>query len=173
VGIPDEHDPDQLNKFRDDFERETDEWIEGEPIVRELAAKVDRAGQDTDSVAPALKSLVEPYRAFKGEDLRFVRLTWIDDMKAKFENIIEPYMQYASQPDRVQKFSSLAGPLGAYLQDQRQRYETKLKEADERKVLAPVLARLLPTLGAVPVVSRYGHEIIASLPSIFTMIQHK
>ena len=164
VGIPDEHDLDQLNELRDDFVRETSEWIESEPIVRELATKIDRPGQAGDSVPTQLKPLVEPYRAVKGEDLRFVRLAWTDDMKAKFEEIIEQYKQYASQPDRVQKYITLAEPLGAYLRDQRQRYETKLKEADERKVLAPVLARLVPTLGAVPVVWQYGHKMIAFLP---------
>lgn len=163
VGIPDIHDVDQLKKLRDDFEQESDDWIEDEPIIKELAIKVEHPSS-AEPLAEALEPLVAPYHTLKTEDLRFVRLTWIDAMKSKFTEMITQYEQYSGEADRLPKHIAFAGPLVQYFRDQREGLEKKLKEAEERKVIAPVIARLVPTLGAVPVVWQYGQKIVKILP---------
>jgi hypothetical protein len=163
IGIPGEDDLNQLRQLRDGFVVNTNDWIETEPIIKEVAMKIDRPGA-VEELDPSLQPLVEPYRAFKDQDLRFVKLSWTDGMKLKFEEMIDEYNRYAAQPNRVRMFIRLGQAFGEYFRDQRQRYESKLKEAEERKIITPVLARLVPVLGAVPVVVQYGERLITILP---------
>ncbi len=163
VGIPSNDDLDQLRQLRDEFVRNTEDWIESEPIIKEVAMKIDRSGS-VGELDPSLEALVEPYRAFKDQDLRFVKLSWTDGMKLKLGEMIDEYNRVAPQQTRVRMFIRLGQAFGEHFRDQRQRYERKLKEAEERKVVTPVLARLVPVLGAVPVVVQYGQRLITILP---------
>ena len=165
VGIPGEDDLDQLKQLRDEFVHATADWIEGEPIVKELAIKVDHP-MVAEPLNPNLEALVEPYRAFKNQDLRFVRLNWSDGMKLKFDEMIDEYDRFAAQPARVRMFFRLGQAYATHFRDERGRYESKLKEAEERKIIAPVLARLIPVLGSIPVVVQYGKVVTGVLLSL-------
>ncbi len=160
IGIPDEHDVEQLVTLRTQLEQDSHDWIQSEPIVREVAAKVEEGSV----LADPFTELAEPYRTFRDQDLRFVRYRWNQTLKTKLDEIIAQYQQYATRADKVEMFILLNRPLFEYFRDQRQGFESKLRNSEERKILAPVLARLVAVIGVVPAVVQYGQKLIGILP---------
>jgi len=163
VGIPGQHDHEQLIQLRDEFREENEAWIENEPMVRDLALKVEQAGA-TGTLSPNIQKLAEAYRAFKDQDLRYVRLAWAENLKDKFNEMIEEYGRFVGQPTQTEMFIKLGSAYERFFRDEHQEYSQRMKETESRKVIAPVLARLVGVLGAIPVVLQYGQKLIGILP---------
>ena len=159
VGIPGAHDRDQLVQLRDEFHRETETWIETEPMVRDLALKVEHG-----SLNPNIENLADAYVAFKDQDLRYVRLNWTENLKNKLDEMIEEYGRFVAQPSQDKMFIKLGEAYQRFFRDEQQEYAQKLKDAESRKIIVPVLARLVGVLGAIPVVLQYGQKLIGVLP---------
>ena len=100
VGIPSHRDPDQLAHLRDEFNRETDTWIENERMVKDLALKVERAPAK-DQLSKPLQDYVDAYQILKDQDSRFLRFTWTEAIKAKLDEMIDEYTRFASQPNQA------------------------------------------------------------------------
>jgi hypothetical protein len=162
VGLPGRHDPEQLAKLRDEFTLETEAWIESEPMVKDLAFKVEHP--EGEELTANAKKLVPAYQALKDQDLRYVRFSWTEGFKAKIEEMIEEYTRFAGQPNQTEMYVLLGGSYERFFRDEHREYEDKLKQADARKIVAPVLARLVGVLSIVPVVFQFGQKLVAILP---------
>lgn len=163
VGIPSGQDLNQLRELRDEYKRQTDAWIESEPMTK-LAMTIESGAMPTDQLDPVSQSLVGLPSVVRDEDLRFINLKAVENMLQDIDEMIDQYNQFASQPIPPQVCIEVGRAYDDHFRDQRQCYENRLKKVRERKAFAPVLAGLLPVLGAVPVVLQYGQKLIGILP---------
>jgi hypothetical protein len=164
VGIPSAQDVNQLTELRTKFKQETDAWVETEPIVAlgENIEKIDPADPDLDDGS---KTLLGAYADFKLQDPRLTNLSAIDALDNKLDEMIGEYGRLQPLPNNDQLHIDLNNALERHFRDQQEHYANRIKAAEDMKVLAPVLARLVAVVGAVPVVMQYGQRLIQILSS--------
>lgn len=163
VGIPSTQDINQLTELRAEFKKETDAWVETEPIVA-LAAEIEEIDQ-TQTLDDSTQTLLGAYEDFKVQDPRLTNLKTIKALDKKLDEVIGEYGRLQPLPNTDQLHIDLGRALESHFRDQREYYESRIKAAEDMKVLAPVLARLVAVVGAVPVVMQYGQRLIQILSS--------
>jgi hypothetical protein len=96
--------------------------------------------------------------------MRYVRLNWAESFKAKLDEMLEEYNRFVGQPNQAEMYIRLGEAYERFFRDEQHEHGEKLKQVESRKIVAPVLARVVGVLGAVPVVLQYGQKLIAILP---------
>ncbi|MGH9930601.1 MAG: hypothetical protein ACREA9_15435, partial [Pyrinomonadaceae bacterium] len=162
VGVPSAEDLKQLTELRAQFKKETDAWVETEPILK-LAAEIDQIDPEAEGLDQNVKTVVVAYEDFKLRDPRVINLNAISALDKKLDEVITEYGRIQPQPNEVELHISLNRAVESHFRDQRQRYEGIMKAAEDMKVLAPVLARLAAVVGAVPIVMQYGQKLVQIL----------
>jgi len=160
VGIPSHKDAEQLGKLREEFSAETDQWVESELMLKDFALKIER-GQ---ALKKPVEDLAEAYNAFKDHDTRFIRFNWTERMRAKLDEMKEEYDLYAGQWNMMPMYTQLGGAYTSFFRDEERQNQEKLKLTEQRRILAPVVARAVGVLGSIPVVLQYGQKLMGLLP---------
>jgi hypothetical protein len=158
VGIPSADDVNQLTELQLEFKKETDAWIETEPIL-ELAAAIDKV-DPADEIDPSVKTVMVAYEDFKTQDPRVINFKAIGALDKKLVELIAEYGRLQPLPNNLELHIDLNRSTESHFRDQRQHYESMIRSAEEMKVLAPVLARLAAVIGVVPIVMQYGQKLV-------------
>jgi hypothetical protein len=151
VGVPGAEDQNQLTQLQLEFKKETDVWIETEPIFELLA-------QSANQTLPYVQTVFEDYKA---QDPRVTNLTAMESLNKKIDEVLAEYGRIQPQANEFELHIELNRAVENHLRDQRQHYEGMIKSAEDVKILAPMLARLAAVVGAVPIVMQYGQKLVA------------
>lgn len=162
VGVPGKDDLNQLTELRAQFKKETDAWVETQPIVL-LAREIDKIDPEAEGLDPNIRTVVVAYEDFKVRDPRILNLKAMDVLDKKLEEVIGEYVRIQPSPNEFELHISLNRSVESHLRDQRQYYAGMIKGAEDTKVVAPVLARLVAVVGAVPIVMQYGQKLVQIL----------
>jgi len=162
VEIPGQSDPDQLAQLRDAATEEADSLLASDPVAQ-AGLQIELAG-DPAYLPVELQTLVEPYRAFRETDLRFLYLNFLRSFLDKVNEMSEEYVRASAQANWMDTYSRLATVYGGHFRDERQQFEKRLEEAQKRKVAAPLARALLAGATSVPAVVKYGGLLLDLIP---------